>query len=401
VLVIFSVRIDVCVLFLLLIRSSLDFSTDYSLFSLAPAAKFNAAALLNLLLVFAGITYLAVNRKSISKLPGIWFLVAFLILSLAFCTRNPSIPTALADWLRNLGSLVLYVLVATTVPDKLRPGTMVKIFLLSAIVPLLVGFHQKLTGVGFFSPPAYKRIYATFFHPNPYGLYLSFIIVLTYALLHTKQRRSARVALVLLLACSGLSLLLTYSRGAWIALLVSAAVVATLTRWRSALAALGGIVLVLTFVPHILYRFEDVTGTAHQGSFWWRVQLWKKMASLVGSNALFGHGLGSFYYFSQGWAAHNDYLRLAFETGLVGLVLYLCSVLSIGFFVLRRIRGEVDPLSRVLSVAFCGLVAGFLVASAVENVVMMPVLQWYFWALAGLAVSLSTRGVTIEKSAYA
>jgi hypothetical protein len=49
-------------------------------------------------------------------------------------------------------------------------------------------------------------------------------------------------------------------------------------------------------------------------------------------------------------------------------------------------------------VAFVGVLAGFLVASTVDNVVMMPVLQWYFWGLAGLVVAFSTREVQVETS---
>lgn len=397
-LVFFSIRIDICIMFLLLVRSSVDFSTEYSLVSLAPAARLNPAALLNLLLVIAGITYLVTTRKSVSRLPGIWPLGTFLIVSLAFCTRNPSIPTALADWLRNLGCLVLYAVVATALLDKRKPETVVKVMLFSAVVPLVVGFYQKATGIGFFSPPAYRRIYGTFFHPNPYGLYLSIVIVLTYCLLHVKHKLLVSVGLVLLLFCSAVSLLLTYSRGAWIALLVSVAVVAILTRWRSALAGVGAIVLIVASAPQVIQRFEDVAGASRQGSFWWRVQLWKKMVSLIGSHAFFGHGLGSFYYFSQGWAAHNDYLRLAFETGVTGLALYICSIISIGVFTLRHMSKQVEPFRRVVSVAFVGVLAGFLVASTVDNVVMMPVLQWYFWGLAGLVVAFSTREVQVETS---
>jgi len=396
VLVLFSIRIDVCVLFLLLVRSSVDFSTDYSMLSLAPAARLNPAALLNLLLVAAGLTYLVMARRSVFSLPGAWFFGAFLILSLAFCTRNPSIPTALADWVRNLGCFVLYAIVATSLLDKRKPETVVKVMLISAVIPLAVGFYQKAMGIGFFSPPTYKRIFATFFHPNPYGLYLSFIMILAYTLLHLKQKLWMQAALSALLVLSAMSLIFTYSRGAWIALLAAVAVVAILTRWRSALAGLGAIVLVVVFAPQVLQRFADVAGTARQGSFWWRVDLWKKMVSLVGSHVFFGHGLGSFYFFSKGWAAHNDYLRLAFETGVTGLALYLCCILSVGIFAVRQMRRQVDPLTYVISVAFVGILAGFLVASAVDNVVMMPVLQWYFWGLAGLVVALSKRGVRVE-----
>ena len=398
VLAFFVARMDLCVLFLLLVRSSLDFSTQYSLLSLAPAAKLNIAAALNLLLVSAGAVYLVIRGRAIWKLPGARFFGAFLLVSLLTLTRTPSLPTALADWLRNLSCLILYAVVATVFVDRRRVQTLISVFLFSAVVPVLVGFYQKAIGEGLFSFPAYSRIYGTFFHPHAYGLYLIFLVVLTYVMLHIKQRFLNRSGLLVLLLCCSLSLLWTYSRGAWIAVLVAAGLIALITRWRSSFAALGIVGLLAVLLPQIPQRFEDVTAPMSQGSFQWRVDLWKKMVSLIGSHSVLGYGLGSFYFYSEGWAAHNDYLRLVFETGILGLVLYLLSFFSIGFFALRQARRATDPLSRVLSIGLVAILSGFLVASAGENVVMMPVLQWYLWALAGLVVSLGTGGGKVDQS---
>ena len=381
-------RLDLCVLLLLFVRSSIDFSTEHSLVALAPAAKINLAAVLNLLLIASGSVYIVAKRVDVWKLPGARFFGGFLVVSLVSFARTPSIPTAVADWLRNLSCLIVYAIVATMFVGKRKVERVTWTIVLSAIVPLCVGFYQKPTGAGFSSFLMFQRIFGTFFHPNAYGLYLVLVIVLTYLLLHLKQRPIQRTGLLLLLLGCSLSLLWTYSRGAWIAAVVSVGLIALLTRWRSAFAALGIIVILAVALPQISKRFQDVIGVLGQGSFQWRVTLWKKMISLVISHPVLGYGLGSFYFYSEGWAAHNDYLRLAFETGVFGLVLYLLSVCSIGVYALRLTRRNIEPFVRVLSVGFVAILGGYLVASAAENVVMMPVLQWYLWALAGVVVAL-------------
>jgi putative inorganic carbon (hco3(-)) transporter len=390
VLIFFVARMDLCVLFLLLVRSSLDFSTEYSLVSLAPAAKLNIAAVLNLLLIVSGTIYLAVKGTSVWRLPGARFLGIFLLLPLLTFNRIPSLPTAVADWLRNLSCLVLYAVVATVFVGRRKVETAVGVILLSAVVPVFVGFYEKATAEVLYN--GIYRIHATFFHPNAYGLYLILISILTYLLLHLRQTLLRRAGLLLLLLCCSLSLLWTLSRGAWIAALVAIGLITVVTRWRSAFAALGTVVALVALLPQIPQRFEDVASPVMQGSFQWRVWLWTKMVSFIGSHPVLGYGLGSFYFYSEGWAAHNDYLRLAFETGILGLALYLLSVFSVGFFALRQIRKDADPLTKVLSIGFVAILSGFLVASGGENVMMMPVLQWYLWALAGLVVSLGTRG---------
>jgi len=398
VLILCVARIDVCVLFLLLVRSSLDFSTEYSLLSLAPAAKLNVAAVLNLLLVIAGGIYLVMKRIAIWKLPGARFFGVFLIVCLFTFSRTPSLPTAIADWLRNLSCLILYALVATVFVGRRKAEIVLSIIVFSAVVPVFVGFYQKAIGEGFLSFPGFYRIYGTFFHPTAYGLYLIFIMMLIYLMLHLRRKPLQQSGLLGLLLCCSLCLLWTYSRGAWIAALVALGFIAVISRWKSAFVALGGVVALAAFLPEIPQRFGDVTGPTTRGSFQWRVGLWKRMVPLISSNSVLGHGLSSFPFYAEGRAAHNDYVRLLFETGIFGFAFYLLTVLSIGFFALRQIRKDVDPFRRILSIGFVAILSGFLVASGGQNVIMAPALQWYLWALAGLVVSLSTRGGKTAKS---
>jgi len=74
-------------------------------------------------------------------------------------------------------------------------------------------------------------------------------------------------------------------------------------------------------------------------SFWMRFSVWKNSFAMIRDFPLFGVGLGSWaeilpHYQSPPWSsyfyfahAHNDYIELIAETGLIGfaLVVWLCS----------------------------------------------------------------------------
>jgi len=76
---------------------------------------------------------------------------------------------------------------------------------------------------------------------------------------------------------------------------------------------------------------RSFSNSSHQlNSFSWRVEVWKGSLAWIGERWAFGYGLGSFHDLSEfschrekGVEAHNAYLQLWFETGVVGVLAYL------------------------------------------------------------------------------
>ena len=66
-------------------------------------------------------------------------------------------------------------------------------------------------------------------------------------------------------------------------------------------------------------------------SFAWRNFLWEGSFAYIWRQPIFGYGLHSFPFYSAeffyptpgGTYAHNDYIQVLFETGLVGLIAFL------------------------------------------------------------------------------
>src|SRR5262249_59774304 len=97
--------------------------------------------------------------------------------------------------------------------------------LASAVVPVLVAARQSLHGAGAINAEGLDRIRGTFQHSNPFASYLMLMITLAVAIFPHVERRWKFVLAPYILA-SGALLVLTYTRGAWVALFASLIVIA-------------------------------------------------------------------------------------------------------------------------------------------------------------------------------
>jgi O-antigen ligase len=155
---------------------------------------------------------------------------------------------------------------------------------------------------------------------------------------------------ILYFACAGLmaaGVLVTFSRGGFLGLLASCAVLV----WkmgranRLATALVGGFALgmVLVAAPggyggRILTIFDtasDPTGSAQE-----RTELLKRGIELAVNHPIVGVGMGNFHIYSiHEKVAHNAYVETAAELGVVGFLAYL-TLLVAPFRSLRRIERD-------------------------------------------------------------
>lgn len=76
-----------------------------------------------------------------------------------------------------------------------------------------------------------------------------------------------------------------------------------------------------------------------------RAELFKSTIDLISNRPFFGYGYQSFSYFGTHGTPHNQYLELAFKTGIVGLLLYFTVILT----GIRHIISLKQTLSKDLS----------------------------------------------------
>ena len=174
------------------------------------------------------------------------------------------------------------------------------------------------------------------FHPNSLGLHLAMFAVF-YIFFFFESRIKYRWIYVLLIINSMVLLFHTYSRMGWVCFLAGICVVGLLKSRKLLIAFLLGGALILATVPfltrQITLRFEE------RGAVESRFKNFEVAWDLFLQKPILGHGQGSYQiitasrlkeglrqrmqYGVGGTMAHNEYLRILAESGVVGIGIFL------------------------------------------------------------------------------
>lgn len=143
------------------------------------------------------------------------------------------------------------------------------------------------------------------------------------------------------------AVLMSYSRGAMVALLLASPLFVLRSRYKFyiILALLGiGMILPLMAGPEIQQRFFSIEQYEKDGSAQSRFQSWQAAWEIAWLNPITGVGLrnsgqlmrrfGADY---EGRTIHNQYLQIAADSGFVGLAVYV-AVLAAAWMSIRRVR---------------------------------------------------------------
>ena len=282
----------------------------------------------------------------------------------------------LPELIKWLQVLMLYWCVAAVLPQN-RSGWLIAGLLLAGIGQALLGLVQFVTQSGpeaFVLLGRFMRAYGTFRQPNPYAGYLGLVAPFAISLAlwawigqartmqsphageaNPRQVRLLRVVLPAAAAVISLGLLVSWSRGAWLAFAVAVAVVILAHTRRAApvvmLAVTLAVVIAVVFglvdllpaslvnrVSELqqfvgLVNIRSVEVTDANFSVIERIAHWQAALGMWADHPWLGVGIGNFAtaypaYNLPRWYeplghAHNVYLNFGAEAGLLGFVAYL------------------------------------------------------------------------------
>jgi putative inorganic carbon (HCO3(-)) transporter len=382
----------VAVLALLLIRAAIDVTATTPLIP-AGAAELNANALMSLLVVGFACAHIALNRINVRNIPLASPFIFFIGITFVGLPFAVDMEDALEDWLRIVSTFMIYVLVVDVMHREEDRRWLVKVIVLAAIVPLAAGLYQFAFDAGNHVTPGYNRLEGTFVHPSPFAFFLLQVIPLGLLLFMHTSSRLARVGLGVMLPVMVFSIYMTQTRGAWIGLVALLMVFLWVrARWMMLLVPLVAIALVMA-VPSTRARIEAAvqgpcpSASDCQSSLFWRWQQWQAATEIAPLPQLLtvGAGLDSVQEV-LGQSTHNEYVRLFVEAGLPGLIAVLLLYRGLLMMAINGYRQAAKPYDRDLMLAFLMAMTARLVIAAADNTLVIVVLEWYFWALAGVIV---------------
>jgi putative inorganic carbon (HCO3(-)) transporter len=375
----------VAVFALLLARSVIDVTATVPLLSASGSSNVNAAAMMSFIAIGIGAAHIAISRIDITRVPTAKPTLLFLTITLLGVALAPDHNRAMQDWIRSVGTFSMFILIVDLMRSKADQRWVIKVLLLSAVVPVVWGIKQFIAGEGNVDTPGLVRIYGTFTHPSPYSFYLVELIPLAFVFLLYTRSKMGRLGLLVLIPAMLFCVYEAQTRGAWVGVVVGVMIfMSTRARWTLLLVPLMAGAMFFA-IPSVHARFSEAT--SQQGSVVWRTEQWDAAIGVASTPKLLtvGAGLGAVDV-TLGNLTHNEYVRLLVETGLAGLIATIFVYRSLFRIAMKEYREAASRYERDLMLAFLMVFAARVVIAASDNIIVYPALEWYFWAFAAVVV---------------
>lgn len=398
-LLIFFLLTDIKIAFfvVLLLRPIADFEKNQQLTpQLNPQTTITSfASILSLIVVFTAIYYVFVNRIKIFGMPLSKPFLALLSVTFLSILFSPQIFESFQEWLRLLSFYLVYIVFAYSIKNNNDVKRLMTILLVSIIVPAIWALYQLFTGTGNLETTGFNRLMGTFVHPIQFAYYLLFVIsILVVVALEAKKK--IFIVVPAILGCIALSLLLynTYTRAAWLGLVLVLLILGIL-RYRKLLLIIPVLLIVIAifFSTGVSSRFYDLNtqqkAAGQRGnSIDSRFRTWSETYPLFVQSPVIGNGYGASKIITDD-PTHNDYLKILAEAGILGLFAYLWllfATLRFGWSTFVKRKSE---FPKSIALVFFVLTIVFVIFSLDSNIFRNIALQWSFWGLAAATYKIT------------
>lgn len=274
-------------------------------------------------------------------------------------------------------------------------------FLGNNLSALVVANHSWLVNI---AGVTVMRLFAILPDPHIFAFYAGLVGPVSVAMLLWQKRTNSckqTICFWVLVAMSIIiALVLTFSRGGYLGLLGGALVMLCLL-WRFFTKQEKGWVYLLMswFIllgtlmhSYVAIRFLSIFNI-QEGSNVERFQNWQQGLDILRDNYLTGVGVGNYSYYLNSTLsyrnsiyAHNLYLDLGAELGVVGLVVWLLLVLCTIVQLWRVVRYSSDQFLVILSAGLIGSLVCFSIHSIFDNALFVPQILSMLLVILALAV---------------
>jgi putative inorganic carbon (HCO3(-)) transporter len=360
------------------------------------------------LLVLIEIGRLARSEEPLDAPPIVWAALAFLAAALVSVAVAVDDSVAAGKFLMLSGSVVVFALITLTVRDWRRLEIVMAGGVLAGLVVAAHAIFQYLTGdfsrIGFIdgSGTVEYRVTSFFSHPNQLAGFLAVLIPVAAALARHATMRPLRVAAAALVPLALVAVVLTYSRGALVGLLALPLIMVRNPRtWPLLAVALVAIALVTPGVWRA--RIADA-GSLQSPEIATRVEIWAAAIEGFGQRPVLGWGLNNFpqayialerpgrnFLGAGGFdvppTAHNLYLNVAVEQGLVGVMALVLLGIAVVQMTIRLRRSE-DRRRRAMGLALLGSATVIALHNLFDVTFVDPKTSVLTWSLFGVGAAL-------------
>lgn len=420
-----TVSLSAILYILVFIRPSLDILGTYSIILTPQLPTINIAGLVALISIFISSIIMYRSKVKLFSIPLSGLFIVLFMTFILFAGLSLYPVASINELVRVLSFLLMYFVGYILIHSKSDILYFINIVIASSIIPTIVGYIQLLNGAGLYTNPGFEnRIAGTFGHPNVLGYYLLIILSLVIYIYFEKiiTKPLYQYLFILYGFLLGILLLATYTRGAWIGLALLLAGVSLIrfpkkTVMMTAIITPGIIIGALGYIwleQNIFYNLtpiEDISAVNRilglfngdpSDSIIWRQVMWSDMYNKGLTRPWTGFGTGTIEIVTEevrgislgALEAHNDYIKIFVEMGIIGLMVYTIFIMGILYSLIIRIQSHRDNL--VLIMMFLVLVV--YLSSIWDNLLRQTAVMWIFFGLLGVVMKYHTiRGVAVKE----
>jgi O-antigen ligase len=291
--------------------------------------------------------------------------------------------------------VVIYFMVANYFKDRKQMKTFVWVMLLTCLIVSVISMTQIPQG---------ERISAPFEgkvgEPNTYGGYLVFMMSIATGIALMEESFRDRLVAFFLVILFSIPLLYTQSRSSYLAAIPAVLSFLWLSKrkqWIPPVLLL--VALLLPFMApkvtkdRVSYTFTQgigrpdtvtVAGVQLDTSTSARIQSWREAMRDLAQHPVLGFGVTGYRFVDA------QYVRVAAETGFLGLLIFLLLLGTILRESYRVFRASDDPFDRGLVIGFIAGLTGLLFHAIGANTFIIVRIMEPFWFIAAMVMMIPT-----------
>jgi putative inorganic carbon (hco3(-)) transporter len=345
-----------------------------------------------------------VIRKDLKKLyfPAAIMLGAYFAWVLLSCFNSAHPSQSFRGIFKALQYLLVFLAVATQSWNTAKMKRFVYFAAGAVVLVGISGIVQYVTGTDFIrqrtlTPDDHlRRISSSFVHPNDLGAYLVVMASLFVSMLLLKKNTLKQSGIFLTaLIVSVVCLFLTGSRGAWMSFGAAFITVGILKGKKAAAIFIAILAAIFFLMPSETRERIYETVDLESGTSWERIMIWEGTVDMIKEHPILGFGVNTFSQHFPDYKpeeypddryAHNCYLQMAAEIGIVGTVFFMMFIIAALFSSLKGILRLPDGQRKGLAIGLFGGSVGFALNSAVDTHLFSLTLAVFFNILLGFTL---------------
>ncbi len=303
--------------------------------------------------------------------------------------------------------VVIYFMVANYFKDRKQLKAFVWAMLLTCVIVSIISLTQIPEG-GRISAPFEGKVG----EPNTYGGYLVFMMSIATGLALMEESFRTRLVALSLVILFSIPLLYTQSRSSYLAAIPAVLSFLWLSKRKQWIPlALLLVALLLPFMApkvtkdRVSYTFTQgvgrpdsvaIAGVQLDTSTSARLQSWQEAMRDLVRHPVLGFGVTGYRFVDA------QYVRVAAETGLLGLLLFLLLLATILRESYRVFKASHDPFDKGLTIGFIAGFTGLLFHAIGANTFIIVRIMEPFWFIAAMVMMIPSlekdrKGEAVEK----